>query len=76
MLLREEVGGGLRALKAAPTALKERFNALQRRGLIETRLPMRGRRPGRRIPYKPGDRADRAREAQAELDSLRKKKTA
>ncbi|KAK9810567.1 hypothetical protein WJX73_001246 [Symbiochloris irregularis] len=72
VLLTEELGTGLRAMRAAPVLMKDRFKALQRRGLIETRLPVRGRRPGRRIAYQPGDRADRAAASQAELDSLRR----
>ena len=72
MLLSEEVGGGLRGLHAPPTMVKERFNALQRRGLIEPRLPVRGPRTGRRIAYQSGDRAERAQAGQAELERMRK----
>lgn len=39
MLTSEEVGEGLRRLKAYPMLAMERFKSLQKRGLIEPRRP-------------------------------------
>lgn len=72
VLLSEELGTSLRSLHAAPVLVKERFKALQRRGLIEPRLPVRNAKNARRIFYQTGDRQERYKTAQAEIDSMRK----
>lgn len=73
VLLSEEVNGSLRCLKPTPTIIRDRFKALQKRGIIEPRVKVapRGRR---KKEYVHGDRADRAVEGQTEIDAMRKKK--
>lgn len=47
VLTSDEVGGGLRQLKAYPMLANERFKSLQKRGLIEPRRPAAPRGPKR-----------------------------
>uniref|UniRef100_A0A7S0RGG2 Ribosome biogenesis protein NOP53 n=1 Tax=Chlamydomonas leiostraca TaxID=1034604 RepID=A0A7S0RGG2_9CHLO len=73
VLTSEEVGGGLRRLKACPMLATERFKSLQKRGLIEPRRPAAPRGPKRLVVYEKGARREKAEEGQAELAALRKK---
>lgn len=75
MLLTEEVEGSLRRLKACTTLAKSRFLSLQKRGVLEPRIPV-VRRKAKVIEYEPGGRADRARARQDELDELVRKNRA
>lgn len=72
VLLTEEVEGCLRRLKACTTLAKSRFLSLQKRGVLEPRIPV-ARKKARVIEYEPGARADRARARQDELDELLRK---
>ena len=51
--------------------MRDRFNSLQKRGVIEPRVPVPAKK-SRKIEYQTGDRADRAQAAQAEITQLRK----
>lgn len=49
----------------------DRYKALQKRGVIEPRKPS-GRKQGKKIEYVAGERQERAREAQQEIESIKK----
>jgi hypothetical protein len=70
VLLTEEVEGSLRRLKACTTLAKSRFLSLQKRGVIEPRIPVAPKK-AKVIEYEPRGRADRARARQDEIDELR-----
>ena len=67
----EEGGGSLRRLKSTPVLAKERFKSLQRRGMIEPRVKAAKKGGKKRVEYIRGERADKARERQAEVEALR-----
>eukprot|EP00884_Botryococcus_braunii_P022467 jgi/Botrbrau1/8904/Bobra.0148s0019.1 len=69
VLLTEEVEGSLRRLRACTTLAKSRFLALQKRGVIEPRIPIAPKK-AKTIEYEPGGRADRARARQDEVDEI------
>lgn len=73
VLLTEEVTGSLRKLPATATLTRDRFKSLQKRGIIEPRAAVRNKRPGRRVSYTHGDRADRAEAGMQELRKLQGK---
>ena len=73
MLLSEELHGSLRKLRSHPRLLQDRYSSLQKRGIIEPRVPIK-RRKAKRIHFQTGDRADRIAEGQAEINALRKRK--
>jgi hypothetical protein len=49
----------------------DRFKALQKRGVIEPRKPS-GRKVGKKIEYVTGERQERARDAQQEIEDIKK----
>lgn len=49
----------------------DRYKALQKRGVIEPRKPS-GRKQGKKIEYVAGERQERAREAQQEIENIKK----
>ncbi len=53
VLTSDEVGHGLRRLKAFPMLATERFKSLQKRGLIEPRRPAPVRGPKRMVSVRP-----------------------
>lgn len=72
MLLTSEISGSLRKLKPAAMLARERFNSLQKRGIIEPRLRATKKQKRKRIEFSHGQRGEKNREAQKELDALRK----
>ncbi len=75
VLTSDELTGSLRQLKPCFTVAKERFKALQKRGLLEPRAPKAGRK-GRKVAYEHGARSERAIEAQTEIEEMRRKRVA
>ena len=73
VLLSEELHGSLRKLRGNPRLIQDRYSSLQKRGIIEPRVPIK-RKKSKRIHFQTGDRADRAAEGQAEINAMRKKK--
>ncbi len=72
VLLTEEITGSLRMLKAAPALARERFSALQKRGVIEPRVPV-ARKGGRgRVSYTAGEKGEATRQGHAALMAERK----
>lgn len=49
MLLTEEVTGSLRRLKPTPTVVRDRFKALQKRGVIEPRAKAKKQRTVKQV---------------------------
>eukprot|EP00199_Chlamydomonas_sp_CCMP681_P000858 CAMPEP_0119103352 /NCGR_PEP_ID=MMETSP1180-20130426/1797_1 /TAXON_ID=3052 ORGANISM="Chlamydomonas cf sp, Strain CCMP681" /NCGR_SAMPLE_ID=MMETSP1180 /ASSEMBLY_ACC=CAM_ASM_000741 /LENGTH=444 /DNA_ID=CAMNT_0007087823 /DNA_START=62 /DNA_END=1396 /DNA_ORIENTATION=- len=73
VLASEEVGQGLRRLKAYPMLAAERFKSLQKRGLVEPRRPVGQRMHSKtRIKFEKNARTEKAVAAQEELDDLKK----
>lgn len=62
VLLSEEVTGSLRKLKGCYALAKERYNSLQRRGLIEPRLPGKRRARRKRVEFEQGSKGHKERE--------------
>lgn len=73
MLLSSEISGSLRKLKPAAMLARERFNSLQKRGVIEPRLPAMKKQKRKRIEYTHGERGEKNRKAQEELREAQKK---
>ena len=73
VLLREELHGSLRKLRSNPMLLRERYSSLQKRGIIEPRVPIK-RRKAKRVHFQTGDRADLAQAGQDEINAMRKKR--
>lgn len=73
VLLTEEITGSLRKLQAAPMMARERYRALQKRGVIEPRMRVAKRR-GRRMTFAIGERAERAQLAQTEINDAKFKR--
>ena len=73
VLLKGELHGSLRRLRSNPMLMRDRYNSLQKRGVIEPRVPVHAKKI-RRIEYQTGDRADRAAAAQEEITQLRKQR--
>jgi hypothetical protein len=67
VLLSEEISGSLRRLKGVPMLARDRFAALQKRGVIEPRLPAGAQKRRRRKTYVSGQRGDAARAGHEEL---------
>ncbi|GAQ87400.1 nucleolar protein 53 [Klebsormidium nitens] len=68
VLLSDELTGSLRNMKAYPALAKDRFKSLQRRGLIEPRVPSKGRKSNvRRVTYEQGSKGAKEREMHAEM---------
>ena len=65
VLLSSEVTGSLRKLKAYPVLIRDRFRSLQRRGILETRVPVKRKEKKRWVEIKQGTRGDREREMHA-----------
>lgn len=76
MLLSEDISGSLRRLKAAPMLARERFGSLQKRGVIEPRLPAGVQKRRRRKTYTTGERGESTREGHAAMLSGPAKKKA
>jgi nucleolar protein 53 len=75
VLTSDELTGSLRQLKPCFTVAKDRFKALQKRGLLEPRVP-KARRRGRKVAYEHGARTEKALEGQAEVEEMRRKRIA
>lgn len=68
----EDTKGSLRKLKPTAVLAKERFKSLQRRGVIEPRR--KANKSGKKkVEYVHGQRADKARERQNEVDEIKAK---
>eukprot|EP00250_Pteridium_aquilinum_P015216 c22453_g1_i1 orf=418-1587(-) len=65
VLLSEEVTGSLRKLKGCYMLAKDRYNSLQRQGLIEPRQPGKRRARKKRIEYEQGSKGHVEREMQS-----------
>jgi nucleolar protein 53 len=65
VLLSSEVTGSLRKLKAYPVLIRDRFRSLQRRGIVETRVPVKRKEKKRWVEIQQGTRGDREREMHA-----------
>lgn len=72
MLLTEEITGSLRQLKPAAMLARERYSSLQKRGVIEPRVPVTKRGGRRRVVYTAGEKGERTREGHADLMAARK----
>ena len=73
VLLSEEVTGSLRKLRPTATLTRDRFKSLQKRGIIEPRVAVKGKKKPRRVSYTHGDRADKAETGMAELRAMQGK---
>lgn len=65
VLLSSEITGSLRKLKAYPVLIRDRFRSLQRRGILETRVPVKRKEKKRWVEIKQGTRGDKEREMHA-----------
>lgn len=74
VLLSEEVTGSLRKLKPTATLTRDRFKSLQRRGMIEPRVAVRGKKKPRRVSYTQGERADKAEVGMDEIRAMQNKR--
>ncbi|KAL3150284.1 nop53 (60S ribosomal biogenesis) [Trebouxia sp. C0010 RCD-2024] len=74
VLLSEEVTGSLRKLKPTATLTRDRFKSLQRRGMIEPRVAVRGKKKPRRVSYTQGERADKAEVGMEEIRAIQNKR--
>ena len=70
VLCSDEVPTSLRALRPDAGLARDRFTSLQKRGLVEPRLPAPAKKKAR-VSYAAGGRADRAAERQDGVDRLR-----
>jgi hypothetical protein len=75
VLTSDELTGSLRQLAPCFTVAKDRFKALQKRGLVEVRAPRSGKK-GRRVAYEGGARQEKALEGQAEVEAMTRKRVA
>lgn len=64
-------GGSLRACRSTAGLLRDRFSSVQKRGLVEPRLPAPKKR-GKRAAFTAGERTDRAVEAATEVAQLQR----
>jgi nucleolar protein 53 len=62
-------GGSLRACRSAANLLRDRFSSVQKRGLVEPRLPAPWKK-GKRAAFQAGGRSDRAEEGAAAVATL------
>uniref|UniRef100_A0A7I4CMM8 Ribosome biogenesis protein NOP53 n=1 Tax=Physcomitrium patens TaxID=3218 RepID=A0A7I4CMM8_PHYPA len=62
VLLSSEVSGSLRKLKAYPVLIRDRFKSLQRRGVLEPRVPVARKEKKKWVEIKQGTRGDKERE--------------
>lgn len=67
VLLTEEVTGSLRKLKGYPLLVRDRFKSLQRRGILEPRMPTQKKTKRRRVVYEQGSRGQKEREMHAAM---------
>ena len=74
VLLSEEVTGSLRKLRPTATLTRDRFKSLQRRGIIEPRVAVKGKKKPRRVSYTQGDRAEKAEAGMNEISALHNKR--
>ena len=72
VLLTSDISGSLRKLKPAAMLARERFNSLQKRGIVEPRQPVAKQQKRKRIEFMHGQRGEKNRDAQKELEELRK----
>lgn len=71
VLLSEEVTGSLRKLRPTATLSRDRFKSLQRRGIIEPRNAVKGKKKPRRVSYTHGDRAEKAEAGMEEIRAMK-----
>eukprot|EP00850_Spirogloea_muscicola_P018139 SM000163S02307 [mRNA] locus=s163:75063:77214:- [translate_table: standard] len=67
VLLTNELSGCLRKLKGCSTVTRERFKSLQRRGIIEPRLPVRRKLRRKRKEVVQGSQGQKEREGHVEI---------
>eukprot|EP00271_Cylindrocystis_brebissonii_P014630 TRINITY_DN36057_c0_g1_i1.p1 TRINITY_DN36057_c0_g1~~TRINITY_DN36057_c0_g1_i1.p1 ORF type:complete len:451 (-),score=126.26 TRINITY_DN36057_c0_g1_i1:284-1636(-) len=67
VLLSDEVTGSLRTLKGCHTLAKDRFKSLQRRGILEPRIPVIHKKAKNRRVVEQGTRGWKEREMHAEM---------
>ncbi|CAL8468446.1 g7986 [Coccomyxa elongata] len=72
VLLTSDISGSLRKLKPAAMLARERFNSLQKRGIVEPRQPVMKQQKRKRIEFMHGQQGEKNRDAQKELEQLRK----
>lgn len=65
VLLSSELTGSLRKLKAYPVLIRDRFRSLQRRGIVEPRVPLKRKEKKKWVEIKQGTRGDKEREMHA-----------
>lgn len=71
VLLTEELTGSLRTVKGCETLTLERFKSLQRRGLVEPRVPVRRRKAKNVRIVEQGTQGRREREMHSEIEAMR-----
>lgn len=69
--LSEEISGSLRKVKGCCTLARERYNSLQKRGLLEPRLPVKRRALKKRVHYEQGTKGQKEREMHAAMEAYR-----
>ncbi|CAM6127807.1 unnamed protein product [Calypogeia fissa] len=67
VLLTDEVTGSLRKIKGCYTLLRDRFKSLQRRGILEPRVPISRKQWKKRIMYEQGSKGQKEREMHAAM---------
>ncbi|XP_024526883.1 ribosome biogenesis protein NOP53-like [Selaginella moellendorffii] len=67
VLLSEEVTGSLRKLKGCYSLLRERYKSLQRRGLVEPRVPVKKKVAKMWVNYESGTKGAKERETHASM---------
>lgn len=65
VLLSSEVTGSLRKLKAYPMLMRDRYRSLQRRGIVEPRLPVKRKEKKKWVEIQQGTRGNKEREMHA-----------
>lgn len=73
VMLSEELTGSLRQVKQEGLLLKDRFQSLQKRGVVEVRKLQTKRRPkNKRTVFTQGERSEKALERQVEIQEMMK----
>eukprot|EP00249_Psilotum_nudum_P015239 c25219_g1_i1 orf=427-1674(-) len=62
VLLSSEISGSMRKLKGCCTLLRDRYKSLQRRGILEPRLPLKRKNRRKRITYEEGSKGQKEQE--------------
>ena len=73
VLLSEEIDGSLRRLKGQPMLAKDRYKALQKRGVIEPRVPVERVKRQKKPTFQTGDRAEKVKAGHEEtMDHIKR----